>query len=492
MNLKTFTNKNSSLEHADAVPALFEMTMIGFTKQLFNTKLPSYKIGINHIKENELDYVSLISDQNKIGKTVISEYIKDKDVVLGLYKEWTKEFGKMMDYYYDFFVTDLNRLSDTDLLKKSEELNYIYSQQVSMPGFIDGFMFYAEGRLKDLLQKFCKKNKISDPITISSILTSPISSSFLNEEENDLIAIVKRYSMTSVKKSDIEKSLSDKKIKAEIEKHILKYSWIKDSYAGYKEYTKESVTEEIERIIKEDKKGETSFVENKKKKLDLIEKYNLDKEIVAITELSDILIKWQDQRKQYTLTFVALKNKVLKEISKRIGISFDLIVYSLNSEIKDILNGKFDLNILKNRKAGVIFVYQKGKPVKIITGNEVTEFMKQVSSDKVNDITEIKGSVASIGKAKGIVKVVTSMKYISKVNIGDILVAPMTRPEYLPGMRNAAAIVTDDGGITCHAAIIARELKKPCIIGTKIATQVLKDGDLVEVDANTGIIKIIK
>ena len=59
-------------------------------------------------------------------------------------------------------------------------------------------------------------------------------------------------------------------------------------------------------------------------------------------------------------------------------------------------------------------------------------------------------------------------------------------------MRNAVAIVTDYGGITCHAAIIARELKKPCIIGTKIATQVLKDGDMVEVDAKNGVIKIIK
>jgi pyruvate,water dikinase len=52
--------------------------------------------------------------------------------------------------------------------------------------------------------------------------------------------------------------------------------------------------------------------------------------------------------------------------------------------------------------------------------------------------------------------------------------------------------VTDEGGVTCHAAIVAREMKKPCIIGTKIATKVLKDGDLVEVDANKGVVKILK
>ena len=68
----------------------------------------------------------------------------------------------------------------------------------------------------------------------------------------------------------------------------------------------------------------------------------------------------------------------------------------------------------------------------------------------------------------------------------------MTFPSFVVAMKKASAFVTDEGGITCHAAIIARELKKPCIIGTKNATQVLHDGDLVEVDANKGIVKIIK
>ena len=59
-------------------------------------------------------------------------------------------------------------------------------------------------------------------------------------------------------------------------------------------------------------------------------------------------------------------------------------------------------------------------------------------------------------------------------------------------MKKAGAFVTNEGGITCHAAIVAREMKKPCIIGTKIATKVLKDGDLVEVDAENGVVRVIK
>lgn len=68
----------------------------------------------------------------------------------------------------------------------------------------------------------------------------------------------------------------------------------------------------------------------------------------------------------------------------------------------------------------------------------------------------------------------------------------MTRPEFLPIARKSLAIITDEGGLTSHAAIVYRELGIPCIIGTKIATKILKDGDQVEVDANKGIIKLFR
>lgn len=74
---------------------------------------------------------------------------------------------------------------------------------------------------------------------------------------------------------------------------------------------------------------------------------------------------------------------------------------------------------------------------------------------------------------------------------GEILVTAMTTPEFLPALKKASAFITDEGGIASHAAITAREMRKPCILGTRIATQVLKDGDFVEVDANQGIIKIL-
>lgn len=73
--------------------------------------------------------------------------------------------------------------------------------------------------------------------------------------------------------------------------------------------------------------------------------------------------------------------------------------------------------------------------------------------------------------------------------ICSILVAVTTHPDYVPAMRKAVAIITDEGGITSHAAIVSREFCIPCIVGTKMATKILNDGDLVEVDANNGVVK---
>ncbi len=104
----------------------------------------------------------------------------------------------------------------------------------------------------------------------------------------------------------------------------------------------------------------------------------------------------------------------------------------------------------------------------------------------------LEGVTAMKGKVVGRVKVILELEKLNKVKKGDILVTPMTTPGYLMGMQKAAAFVTDEGGLTCHAAIVAREIKKPCIIGTRIATQVLKDGDLVEVNGEEGIVRVIK
>ncbi|MEM2124086.1 MAG: phosphoenolpyruvate synthase, partial [Methanolinea sp.] len=100
----------------------------------------------------------------------------------------------------------------------------------------------------------------------------------------------------------------------------------------------------------------------------------------------------------------------------------------------------------------------------------------------------LKGQGASPGVASGRVVIIHDAKEAGKVREGDILVTRMTNPDMVPAMRRVAAIVTDEGGMTCHAAIVSRELGTPAVVGTKTATQVLRQGQVVTVDGEKGFI----
>ncbi len=150
--------------------------------------------------------------------------------------------------------------------------------------------------------------------------------------------------------------------------------------------------------------------------------------------------------------------------------------------------------VLKERKKHSI-VYD----ISVVETVSLDEFAQKnptfhfvIETPPVDSKEIIQGSVGSAGYAKGVVRILKRRDQISSVVDGEIVVSPMTTPDFLPAMQKGAAIITDEGGIMCHAAIVAREMGKPCIIGTKFATRVLHDGDMVEVDADNGIVRIIK
>ncbi len=184
-------------------------------------------------------------------------------------------------------------------------------------------------------------------------------------------------------------------------------------------------------------------------------------------------------------------NKYAAEVGKKINYPTKYILHLTKDELGDCLSGKSfpSQEVLEKRfkKSALLFI---DGAMSVVTDNNVNTIEKAVFIESKKE--EIKGTAAFKGKVSGIVRVIHDPSDAKNFKDGDILVTGMTRPEYLPLMQKAAAFVTDTGGVLSHAAIVARELKKPCIIGTKIATRVFKDGDLVEVDAETGIVRILK
>jgi len=131
-----------------------------------------------------------------------------------------------------------------------------------------------------------------------------------------------------------------------------------------------------------------------------------------------------------------------------------------------------------------------------INGVESVNYFEDITKiiellEKVELNSYAKGQMAYPGKVVGRVRLVLSNNPNIEFNKGDILVVVTSNPTLMPLIGKCGAIVSDEGGITCHAAIVSRELKKPCIVGTKVATHIFKDGDLVEVNANEGTIKLV-
>lgn len=197
--------------------------------------------------------------------------------------------------------------------------------------------------------------------------------------------------------------------------------------------------------------------------------------------MEDIL----EVRKKTEYFIPGLIASIRKSIKKIPEINKEFIDVIL---IEEILSGKTPSEeILKRRKESYIFTnkrfYESFEKIE-------EDFRLKIEFEKQEN-KELKGQIAFKGKVIGIVNIIKNREDLKRFKINEILVASTTTPDFLPAMRKAGAIISEHGGAICHASITSRELKIPCIVGVKEATKILQEGDLIEVDANIGIIKLL-
>lgn len=188
---------------------------------------------------------------------------------------------------------------------------------------------------------------------------------------------------------------------------------------------------------------------------------------------------------------------LFKEIAKRSGFKDHTVLFNLTpQEIEKLVLGKFLASEWEIRKRNQRYIYFriKNKDVFLWEKHDYKKY-KEIFRFKVAEIDLKKGLTGSAvypGKVRCRAKIVFTAKNIAKFKKGDILVSINASPRFITAIKKAAGIVADEGGVTCHAAIMASEMGKPCIIGTKIATKVLKNNQLVEVDADKGMVRLIR
>ncbi len=187
-------------------------------------------------------------------------------------------------------------------------------------------------------------------------------------------------------------------------------------------------------------------------------------------------------------------NWALRETLKNLGFDDTLLRLSEKEFLCWTETGKLpSVDELENRKTHFAILSQ-GDRYEFFFGKEAVESLavaEGLAKQELTQVTTLKGSIAFKGIVTGVARIILTQEDSKSLMEGEILVASMTTPAYIDAMRRAAAFVTDEGGALCHAAIVAREFKKPCIVGTKNATEVIKDGDLVEVDAENGMVRKI-
>lgn len=336
---------------------------------------------------------------------------------------------------------------------------------------------YITPRLEEILQSKCKSSKAEARLTLTaSYLKKP---SVLATEElcrltmadEDLAGWLDRWFWLDF--GHIGNTLSQDKL-------VEKYGQILSN--------KSTAGQELEKI----KLYHSELRERQEK---LIKDLNLTEKEKNIFEAAQQFSYLKGYRMDVLSAANAFFDRVFTAYSEKWGWDKDIFRFSTMEEVIGYLQAKKPNDKILDRKNDSIWALNNEREGMVILQDEsAREFVERrlVNEDERMAQDLIKGNTAYPGVVKGTARIVTNTGDLNKVRDGDVLVAVQTTPELLPGMKKAIAFVTDIGGITSHAAIVSREMKKPCIVGTKHATKILKDGDLVKVDADHGYVMLVK
>lgn len=367
--------------------------------------------------------------------------------------------------------TQLKRLSPSELLKRYQALREGY--------ILYTYFFWIPWSLNEMVvlwfERELQKKFLTDYKDIFTAVTVPLKSILMDKQMSELL----QYKIQG-------------NLNRHIDAHVQKYQWLGVYSLLDKPWTKKDFLSQISGIRDPKKYLADKLLEMKTRKSDSQRALSRLRKYPKLLRVAKVLqtFAWlRTERVDVWREVLFLSQPFYRELERRMGLKKnqaphlsyeEIIVFLKNGEKPTVreLDGK-DLLYLKNGKLQII---RNQKKIKAVLKKELGKGVNPNS--KV-----IKGRVACSGKAKGRVRIIMSPADCRKMKKGEVLVSNMTHPDYMVGIQKAKAIITDEGGISCHATIISRELKIPCIIGTKVATQVLKNADMVEVDANKGIVK---
>lgn len=475
-------------------------------------------------------------DAFAVGEHLVDKFVADINFM--------EEVNEKIRFFADRLSENVAKIPEENLDKLSAEklwqyyeehetLHLEYYQWGWIPVAADMFGDNLTNRGKKILTDLgVSAEKIEEYL---ALLTQPEKSSLLKEEQDNLTKIgikiqsdpaqfslfkelfrkfkeedVKFFGLYThseeyeAKFEEIVRSLKEKikpAILNDLQNHFSRYFYTKFIYTEEQGvYSFEYYLKELVRLVNSDHNLRDSYEHQEQEMRATLEKR---RELIAKLKLAPELVRffgaWGDfmvtkiYRRYAQLLALYKTTFILEEMAHRIGLSLKETRFMTSQEIKKALFEKV-LNKAEIKSRVDFSLYYTAKGQELYYGGEAARNIvnKYIRKKAETDVTELRGQCGCQGHARGRVCVVNVTSDIGKMQTGDILVSISTQPDLLPAMKKAAAFVTDQGGVTSHAAIVAREMRTPCVIATKIGTQVLRDGDEVEVDADKGLVKILK
>ncbi|HZJ41163.1 MAG TPA: PEP-utilizing enzyme [Candidatus Saccharimonadales bacterium] len=414
------------------------------------------------IKGETLNYFQNQRQAKQFSKTCAKHIISDKKLLLAIKKKTEKLSCNSLKLARHFFP--LPKLSDEEIIILLKDIRKV-QKELAAWGMIVAFADVYGEIANQITSIFTKRKNLRYPMNVYlDILSNPV-----------------KPSLTTSAYFDILNSKDDKKL-------LQKYFWLDQGYIG-----RGLILKQLKEIRRHQK---NNVSHHNLERNSLLLELNLNKEEQNLLQIAAEMVYLKSLRSDTRQALYVISNKIIDNLAVCWHILPKYLeamsTLEIIAAIKDAK--KIPLN-LKQRWLRSLIIPTSLNNYKIISDNSIDDFLDSrldISIKEKEELKELTGQIAQPGKVRGRVKLVFGYQHNAKVKKGDILVAVSTSPQLLPAMKLAAAFVTDMGGITSHAAIVARELKVPCIVGMKVATKILQDGDLVEVDAEKGIVRIIK
>lgn len=415
------------------------------------------------------------------GKKFFKKIKKDPNRMFSVLDKVNEAAKKIFDLGKKWKKINFSKLSDKDLFKYHKEIFY-WDEKLWRSGQIQNLLEFHNNYLTEYIREEIKKRfGVKNQNNYFQILSLSHYRTMQERQDKDFIKL-----FAKAKKKDL------KNLKTDINRHWKKYQWMIYGWTGpalEQEYFINNLKEAIKnpRIFQKIEKKEKERVNQLKIQKNILSKFPEKKLAILLRKLLEAKAERVDA---HCLTYF-LADQIRGELAKRNFLSINQMRALAPEDTDKIMT--IDKDFLNQASDFTLFWFEKDKGLKRFVGDKARKKFEHVLKrlPKVKMTNELKGEQAYPGEVKGRVKLILEASQFSKFQKGEILVTRITDPSYVPIMKMSKAIITDIGGITSHAAIVSRELKKPCVIGTKIATRVLKDGDMVEVDAERGVVRKI-